>query len=457
MQDTMALNRLLLVEDDPVLRERMKWALGEHFQVVEADSVESTLARLEPGSASVVCLDLGLEGGPDKGLDLIDAVLASDRGAKIVVIAADSDPSTVKEAIRRGAFDYLTKPLDLDSLRNALERAKRIHDLEISGEEAPSWVAADPDWPLIGESEVMRNVFSVMRRLAETDFGILISGESGTGKELCARAIHARSRRRAHPFVSVNCAAIPGNDLEGELFGEAIGPGTDMGGTGAGLLESAQGGTLFLDEIGDMTPTLQARLLRFLQDKRAPRLGEARPRGLDVRLIAATAKTTLSGNGPGALRNDLYYRLSEFEVRLPPLRERGRDVLLIAAAILDRNRRRFGQPRLRMSSRAEKALLAYGWPGNVRELESRLNRAVVACKGQIIEDGDLQLGDAVGGSLSYREARKAFERNLLLNALERSNGNVSLAARTVGVTRPTFYDMMRKTGIPIRTEGKGEH
>ncbi len=455
MQDTRALNRLLLVEDDPVLRERMKWALGEHFQVVEADSVESTLARLEPGSSSVVCLDLGLEGGPDKGLDLIDAVLASDRGAKIVVITADTDPSTVKEAIRRGAFDYLTKPLDLDSLRNALERAKRIHDLEVSGEEAPSWVAADPDWPLIGESEVMRNVFSVMRRLAETDFGILISGENGTGKELCARAIHARSRRRAHPFVSVNCAAIPANALDAELFGEAKGPGTDI--ERAGLLESAQGGTLFLDEIGDMTPALQARLLRFLQDKRAPRLGETRPRGLDVRLIAATAKAGLSGNGHGALRNDLYYRLSEFEVRLPPLRERGRDVLLIAGSILDRNRRRFGQPRLRMSSRAEKALLAYGWPGNVRELESRLNRAAVACKGQIIEDGDLQLGDAVGGSLSYREARKAFERNLLLNALERSNGNVSLAARTVGVTRPTFYDMMRKTGIPIRTEGKGEH
>lgn len=455
MQDTMAMNRLLLVEDDPELRERMKWALGEHFQVVEADSMESALARLEPGGSPVVCLDLGLDGRPEKGLDIIDAVLASDRGAKIVAITSDTDPATAKEAIRRGAFDLLTKPLDLDMLRNALERAKRIHDLEVSGEEAPSWVAADPDWPLIGESEAMRNVFSVMRRLAETDFGILISGESGTGKELCARAIHARSRRRGHPFVSVNSSAIPANALEAELFGEAKGQGSDI--EKPGLLESAQGGTLFLDEIGDLTPALQSRLLRFLQEKRAPRVGEIRPRGLDVRLIAATAKPGLSGNGPGALRNDLFYRLSEFEVRLPPLRERGRDVLLLAAAIIERNRRSFGLPRLRMSSRAEKALLAYGWPGNVRELENRLNRAVMACKGQVIEEGDLQLGDAVGGSLSYREARKAFERNLLLNALERSNGNVSLAARTVGVTRPTFYDMMRKTGIPIRTEGKGVH
>jgi two-component system NtrC family response regulator len=454
MQDTITMNKLILVEDDTGLREQMKWALGEEYQVVEADSLETTKIALEPEGRTLIYLDMGLEGRADRGLDVIDAVLAADRRAKIVAVTANTESAVAKEAVRRGAFDYLNKPVDMDALKTVLSRAVRMRELESGGDEPRSWTPVDPEWPMIGESEAMQAIFTVLRRLSDTDVSVLITGESGTGKELCARAIHKHGRRKNFPFVPINCGAIPENLLESELFGYVKGAFTGAEADKVGLIESAHRGTLFLDEIGDMPLGLQVKLLRFLQDQRLQRLGDTRSRPVDVRIIAATNKANLSGLDDSALRTDLYYRLSEFEIKLPPLRERGRDSLLLSADILERNRARFGQPRLRMSSRAEKAVLSYGWPGNVRELENRLNRASITCRGQTIEEEDLQLGDAVAGNMSYREARKAFEKNLLMNALRRSNGNVSLAARTVGVTRPTFYDMMRKTGIYIRTEAK---
>jgi two-component system NtrC family response regulator len=454
MQDTITMNKLILVEDDTGLREQMKWALGEEYQVVEADSLETTKVALDPEGRTLIYLDMGLEGRADRGLDVIDAVLAADRRAKIVAVTANTESAVAKEAVRRGAFDYLNKPVDMDALKTVLSRAVRMRELETGSEESQSWTPVDPEWPMIGESEAMQAIFTVLRRLSDTDVSVLITGESGTGKELCARAIHKHGRRKNFPFVPINCGAIPENLLESELFGYVKGAFTGAEADKVGLIESAHRGTLFLDEIGDMPLGLQVKLLRFLQDQRLQRLGDTRSRPVDVRIIAATNKANLSGLDDSALRTDLYYRLSEFEIKLPPLRERGRDSLLLSANILERNRQRFGQPRLRMSSRAEKAVLSYGWPGNVRELENRLNRASITCRGQTIEEEDLQLGDAVAGNMSYREARKAFEKNLLMNALRRSNGNVSLAARTVGVTRPTFYDMMRKTGIYIRTEAK---
>jgi two-component system NtrC family response regulator len=454
MQDTITMNKLILVEDDTGLREQMKWALGEEYQVVEADSLETTKVALDPEGRTLIYLDMGLEGRADRGLDVIDAVLAADRRAKIVAVTANTESAVAKEAVRRGAFDYLNKPVDMDALKTVLSRAVRMRELEGGTEESQSWTPVDPEWPMIGESEAMQAIFTVLRRLSDTDVSVLITGESGTGKELCARAIHKHGRRKNFPFVPINCGAIPENLLESELFGYVKGAFTGAEADKVGLIESAHRGTLFLDEIGDMPLGLQVKLLRFLQDQRLQRLGDTRSRPVDVRIIAATNKANLSGLDDSALRTDLYYRLSEFEIKLPPLRERGRDSLLLSANILERNRQRFGQPRLRMSSRAEKAVLSYGWPGNVRELENRLNRASITCRGQTIEEEDLQLGDAVAGNMSYREARKAFEKNLLMNALRRSNGNVSLAARTVGVTRPTFYDMMRKTGIYIRTEAK---
>jgi two-component system NtrC family response regulator len=455
MHDTLAMTRLILVEDDAGLRDQLKWALRENFEVLEADSLAAAKELAAEGGAPIVCLDLGLEGRADRGLEIIDAILSADRAAKIVVITGQPDGALAREAIRRGAFDFLEKPLDVGKLEAVLDRALRLRSLESVPDEPPSWTPVAADQPMLGESQPMKNLFATLHRLAQTDVNVLITGESGTGKELCARALHEGGPRARHPFVPVHCGAIPEALLEAELFGHAKGafPGADE--DKAGLLETAHRGTVFFDEIGDMPPALQVKLLRFLQDKRLQRIGEGKSRVLDVRVVAATNRPILTGSD-GALRSDLYYRLSEFEVRVPPLRERGRDVLILAEAILEKNRARFGRPRLRLSSRAEKALLAHGWPGNVRELENRLNRASIVAEGNVIEDADLELDGSGDATQSYREARKQFEKNLLLNALRRANGNVSLAARTVGVTRPTFYDMMRKTGIWVRAEAKAE-
>jgi two-component system NtrC family response regulator len=454
MHDTLAMTKLILVEDDAALRDQLKWALRENYEVLEADSLETAKKLLAEESGSpLICLDLGLEGRSDRGLDVIDAILSADRTAKIIVITGQPDGALAREAIRRGAFDILEKPLDMGKLGSSLERAHRLRALESEPDEPPSWTPVADQQAMLGESPPMKSLFATLHRLAQTDVNVLITGESGTGKELCARAIHEGGPRARHAFVPIHCGAIPETLLESELFGYVKGAFSGADEDKAGLIETAHRGTLFLDEIGDMPPALQVKLLRFLQDKRLQRLGETKSRVVDVRVIAATNHPVLTGED-GALRGDLYYRLSEFEVRVPSLRERGRDVLVLSEAILAKNRTRFGRPRLRLSSRAEKALLAHGWPGNVRELENRLNRASIVADGHVIEDADLELDGSGDATQSYREARKQFEKNLLLNALRRANGNVSLAARTVGVTRPTFYDMMRKTGIWVRAEAK---
>lgn len=462
---------LLIVEDDPGLREQMKWAFCEDFEVREADTLEGTLEAFRDGGPrpDLLCLDMGLEGRHDRGLEVIDAVLAEDRSCKVVAVTASADEAMGREAIRRGAFDYLRKPIDAAALRVLLDRALRIRDLE---EDEPSWspaqpaaggTPADPDGPpaLLGGSEPMRKVAAAIRRLAPLDAGVLITGEAGTGRGLCARALHALGPRRDKPFVAIHCGAVPENLLDCELFGFARGAFAGALDDRPGLIETADGGTLFLEGVADVPPALQAKLLRFLEDRQVRRVGESRTRTVDVRVLASTtaAATPVPGSagappqpGRSAFRPSLEMRLGEFEINLPPLRERGRDALLIAAAVVEKNRRRFSQPRLRLSSRAEKLILSHGWPGNIRELEDRLNRASLACRGQIIEDEDLQIGEGAAGSLNYREQRRLFERTLLLNALTRTNGNVSLAARTMGVTRPTFYDMMKKSGVSLRLE-----
>jgi two-component system NtrC family response regulator len=465
---------LIIVEDDPGLREQMKWALCESFGIAEADSLPSTLEAFRGRCADgepppLVCLDMGLEGRHDRGLDVIDALIAADRSCKVVAVTASTDEALGREAIRRGAFDYLNKPLDPGALRLLLDRATRLGELEAEPSWSPAPAPSDgqapgpaaaasreggrAEWVMLGESEPMRRIFSVMRRLAPTDVSVLVTGEPGTGKEACARALHRHSPRRGQAFVILSCAAAPEARLEADLFGYVRGAFEGATSDRMGLLESAHRGTLFLDGIGDMPAAIQAKLLRSLQDQRIQRLGDTRMRPLDVRVIAS-ARPPVDGNA--SPRPELQYRLGEFEIALPPLRERGRDALIIASALVERNRLRFAQPRLRLSSRAEKLILSHGWPGNVSELEERVNHASVACRNQVIEDQDLQVGAASAGNLNYREARRLFERNLLLSALKRTNGNVSLAARTMGVTRPTFYDMMKKSGVSLRLEPKME-
>jgi two-component system, NtrC family, response regulator len=449
--------KLLLVEDNVGLREQMKWALNSDYEVLEAETLEGcvdTLRRQRPG---VICLDMGLENKPERGLEIIDAVLVEDRMAKIIVITSNMTTDLGRRAVERGAFDFLQKPVDIDLLKIILERACRMSSYEKPPKEkATVGLPSEADNLMIGQSEPMRKIFEHIRKLAKTDVNVLLTGESGTGKELCARAIHHHSNRRNEIFVPINCGSIPASLMESELFGYVRGAFTGANTDKMGLIESAHKGTLFLDEIGDMPMPLQVKLLRFLQDQKLQRVGETTFRSLNVRIIAATNKTNLAEKDNPAMRTDLYYRLSEFEINLPPLRDRKDDIPLIAAAIIESNRIKFGQPRLKLSKRAEQMLLNYSWPGNVRELENKLNRASITCAGQIIEAEDLQLSETSFTVLSYREARQMFDRNFILNALKQAKGNISLAAKVTGLTRPTLYDMMKKNGITVQMEAKME-
>jgi two-component system NtrC family response regulator len=449
--------KLLLVEDNVGLREQMKWALNSDYEILEAETLDGCLDALRKQRPGVICLDMGLENKPERGLEIIDAVLREDRMAKIIVITSNMSADLGSRAVERGAFDFLQKPVDIDLLKVILERALRMSAFEKpAAEKAVAGLPSEADNLMIGQSEAMRKIFEHIRKLAKTDVNVLLGGESGTGKELCARAIHYHSMRRNEIFVPINCGSIPASLMESELFGYVKGAFTGANTDKMGLIESAHKGTLFLDEIGDMPMPLQVKLLRFLQDQKLQRVGETTFRSLNVRIIAATNKTNLAEKDNPVMRTDLYYRLSEFEIGLPPLRDRKDDIPLIAAKIIESNRQKFSQPRLKLSKRAEQMLLNYSWPGNVRELENKLNRASITCAGQVIEPEDLQLSETSFTVLSYREARQMFDRNFILNALKQAKGNISLAAKVTGLTRPTLYDMMKKNGITVQMEAKME-
>jgi two-component system NtrC family response regulator len=307
---------------------------------------------------------------------------------------------------------------------------------------------------MVGDSPAMQRVFEIIKRLAQTDVNVLITGESGTGKELCARAIHYHSARKARSFVPINCGAIPENLIESELFGHVRGAFTGANNDKPGLFEIAHEGTVLLDEIGEMPPSLQVRLLRFLEDQQVQRLGDTSSRGVNVRIIAATNRAAVASGSEReqGMRSDLYFRLSQFQIDLPPLRERERDVTLIAQTIIEHNRQRFNQPKLSLSPRAEQVLLGYPWPGNVRELENKLSRAAITCMNQTIEPEDLQLGASSVSGITLKEARSMFEREFITNVLKRAQYNISEAAKMAGISRPTLYDMLKKHDIRLETE-----
>ncbi len=448
---------LLIVEDNDGLREQMKWALNDTYTVLEADSAQSCYDQYAKTPCRLVCLDMGLDNIPDKGLEVIDKLLTINRNIKIIVITAHTSETLGKEAIARGAFDYLNKPVDIDELKIILTRAGRLLTLEETDKEAVDpHIKSGPDFTMIGECEGIQKVFESIQKLSHAEVSVLITGDSGTGKELCARAIHFHSARKDAPFVPINCGAIPETLLESELFGYVKGAFTGAQTNKQGLIESANTGTLFLDEIGDMPKHLQAKLLRFLEDQKFQRLGDTSIYQADVRIIAATNKKDLSAENNPAMRTDLYYRLSEFEIHLPPLRERGTDILLLAQRIIEKNRDRFTMPKLKLSSRTEELLLQYTWPGNVRELENKLSRAAISCVNQIIEPEDLQLSIDSLTNITFKDARDIFEKNFITNALRDAQYNIAATAKNMGISRPTLYDMMKKHKINIKTEAKIE-
>ena len=446
--------KVLIVEDDDAIRTQLKYALREEYMLGFAGDRADALAQVQSMAPKVVTLDLGLPPQPDtaeEGLKALEAILTTAPGTKVLVVTGNEDRENAVRAVALGAWDYYLKPIDVEELRLVLRRAVRLGELE---GEADRWVnereAQVRFEEIVGNTPVMGEIFEVIRRVAKSDATVLVQGESGTGKELIARAIHRRSRRREAPLVAINCGAIPDSLLESELFGHERGAFTGAHVQRKGRFELAEDGTLFLDEIAELGLMLQVKFLRFLQEHTIERIGGRESIQLDLRVIAATNKDLKEEMAQGRFREDLYYRLSVVTIKVPPLRDRGEDVVVLAATFL---RRAASAPhrRLRFSEDALRSLRAYAWPGNIRELENKVSRAVIMARGRLIEPADLDLpASGPERSPSLRELREQAEREALVGALSRHHGNISQAARELAVSRPTLHGLLDKHGVNAR-------
>jgi len=449
--------RLLIVEDDPGLQRQLKWAL-DTFEVDCAATRIEALAALRRHEPAIVLQDLGLPPDPngvEEGFATISEVLRVAPRAKIIVVTGREGREHALRAIRLGAYDFCQKPVDLELLSIVIDRAQRIYQLEIENQQLSEARSASALDGVIASSEPMLKVCRMIQKLAPTQATVLLLGESGTGKERLARALHSLSGRAARPFVAINCAAIPETLLESELFGYERGAFTGAVKQTLGKIETADEGTLFLDEIGDMPLALQGKLLRFLQERVIERVGGRDLIAVDVRIIAATNRDLKTAIAQKAFREDLYYRISEVAVAIPPLRERGADSVLIANFLLQQACKRNARPVPKFSHEAIAAIERYNWPGNVRELENRVNAAAIMAEGKFVTAEDLSLKESAEGEsapLVLREVRQRAESAAVQRALAIAGGNVSKAAELLGVTRPTLYDLMGRSSSPQATE-----
>jgi two-component system NtrC family response regulator len=444
--------KLLIIEDDEDLRTQMRWGLSEVCEVFLAEDRKSGLDMLKTEEPAVVALDLGLPPKPadvEEGFLALEEILEHDPLTKVVVITGRDEKKHALVAIKRGAYDFLTKPVQLDELQVIIRRASYLHKLEREYRDLRQNLRDNSFEGMLGASPQMQEVFAKIRKVAATDVAVLIVGESGTGKELAARAIHRGSTRREGPFAAINCGAIPETLLESELFGHEKGAFTGAHIQRMGRIELARGGTLFLDEIGELSPQLQVKLLRFLQEQRIERVGGREEISVDARVIAASNADLNQAMREGSFREDLYYRLGVVVIALPPLRERDGDIQLLASALLQRYAAEYDKTISGFTPQALRAIERYRWPGNVRELENRIRRAVIMGDVPKLSAGDLELSSPhekyVG--LGLKEAREALERELIQRALVSSSGNVSRAAAELGISRPTLYELMEKLGI----------
>ena len=442
--------RLLVVEDDPGLQRQLKWALDE-FEVDCASNRGDALAAARRFEPPIVLQDLGLPPDPDgveEGFATITELLRILPAAKIIVVTGREGREHALRAIRLGAYDFCQKPVDMQVLSLIIDRALRIHELEQENRRLAESRPAHALDGVIAASDPMVKVCRLIRKLAPTQATVLLLGESGTGKERLAQALHAGSGRAAQPMVAINCAAIPETLLESELFGYERGAFTGAVKQTRGKIETAEGGTLFLDEIGDMPLTLQAKLLRFLQERVIERVGGRELIQVDVRIIAATHRDLKAAIAEKTFRDDLFYRISEVAVTIPPLRDRGADSVLIANYLLQQACKRHGKPLLKLAPDAIAAIEQYRWPGNVRELENRVNAAAIMTEGKLVTAEDLCLdrpAEDGAGILPLREIRQRAESAAVQRALAITDGNISKAAELLGVTRPTLYELMERT------------
>jgi two-component system, NtrC family, response regulator len=444
--------KLLIIEDDPGLASQMRWCFDgpEVLLAGNAREAEALLRKEEP---QVVTLDLGLPpdpGGTSVGFELLEKIGVLLPTTKTIVITGREEHVHAVRAIAHGAYDYYQKPVNSETLNFVVERAFRLWELEAENRRLSEETRSYATNGLIAASSAMLDVTRQIERVAPTDATVLILGETGTGKEVVARAIHGLSQRADEPFVAINCAAIPENLLESELFGHEKGSFTGAVGRKIGKIEGASGGTLLLDEIGDMPLPLQAKLLRFLQERTIERVGSNQEIPVDVRVLSATHRDIGEMIADRSFREDLYFRIGEITLTLPPLRDREGDVVLIARALMDRYQ---GERSLQLSSDCVAAMEAWPWPGNVRELENRLKRACIMADGNYITAQDLELSSEHDDTpLNLKEVRALAERQAIVRALARCGDNVSQAARLLGVSRPTLYSLLEKHGLTDTAE-----
>lgn len=444
---------LLLVDDDAEIRDQMKWALASDYRLLEAVDQSTALAQVRETRPPVILLDLGLPpdvDGASEGLSILRAALELHPTAKIIVITGNSDRSKAIAAMEGGAYDFIEKPIQLDLLKVVLQRAIYRAEIENEQQVCQEPVEEQEFEGIVGSSELMKTVFQSIVQVGPTALPVLITGESGTGKELVAQAIHRRSTRKDHPFIAINCGAIPETLLESELFGFERGAFTGAVQQKKGRIEYANGGTLFLDEIGDIPLSLQVKLLRFLQEHEMQRLGGKDAIRVDVRILAATNVDLHQAIQDGRFREDLYYRLCVIEIAIPPLNQRDVDIPLLARTFMLRFADEQGKPVRGITPQAIEALLGYHWPGNVRELENRIKRAVLMAEGRSLTPTDLGFQEpttpeSVVGTL--KTTRQRLERDLIQLALDKNGGNVSKTALELGVSRPTLYQLLARYGL----------
>jgi two-component system NtrC family response regulator len=447
--------KLLIVEDDLGLQKQLKWSY-EGFEVFCASNREEALTLLRAEEPDVVTLDLGLPPDPDgftEGFAVLDEMLKLKPDTKIIVASGHGARESALRAISAGAWDFYHKPLDIDELHLIVRRAFHVRELEVQNA-----LLQQPDsdgglllGTILTASPEMVKVARTIERIAPADISVLLLGASGTGKELLARGVHNASGRRDKPFVAINCGAIPENLLESELFGHEKGAFTGAVKTTEGKIELANGGTLFLDEVGDIPLALQVKLLRFLQERTIERIGGRKAIHVDVRVVCATHRNLSKMISDQTFRDDLFYRLAEVTVNIPPLAARAGDAILLAKHFVSKFAREMNPTIKGMSTSALTAIDAWKWPGNVRELENRIKRAVIMAEGKFVTADDLDFsdGDEDDLLLNLKAAREAADRKAIKRAVARTEGNISSAAKLLGISRPTLYDLLKQYDLHL--------
>ncbi|WP_317205157.1 PEP-CTERM-box response regulator transcription factor [Janthinobacterium sp.] len=447
----MSKQKVLVIEDDAGLQKQLRWSLSA-YEVLAAGEREAALAHMRRHMPAVVTMDLGLPPDPDgasEGLATLQQILALAPDSKVIILSGNQDRANALKAIAMGAYDFHQKPFDADMLALVIERAFYLHAMQQENRRMLQTQADSPLAGIVSRDPGMLKLCRSVEKVAPSSATVMLLGDSGSGKELIARGLHALSARHDKRFVAINCAAIPENLLESELFGYEKGAFTGAAKLTLGKIELAHGGTFFLDEIGDMAPGLQAKLLRFLQERVIERIGGRTEIAVDVRIVCATHQNLKEQACAGRFREDLFYRLSEIVLMIPPLRERVGDSALLAHHFKNKLCASEGRPSLHFSAAALAAIESYGWPGNVREMENCIKRAVIMSDGPQIGVDDLGLPQAcaVEEAINLRQARDAAEYRVMVKALARADGNILKAAELLGVSRPTLYDLMGHHGI----------